>query len=73
VFIDGDSLKDYLIGIIVPDEIYLKEYCISQGITGSHEELCHNKVANLNLTQVKNIGQNFNFLLLSYFQSESGA
>jgi long-chain acyl-CoA synthetase len=44
VFIDGDSLKDYLVGIVVPDEVYLKDYCANIGITGCFEELCQNKV-----------------------------
>jgi long-chain acyl-CoA synthetase len=44
IIIDGNPLKDFIVGIVVPDFIYLQEYCKKQKITGTNEELCRNKV-----------------------------
>ena len=44
VFIDGNSLKDYIVGIVVPDQDYLLKYCQKAKIEGDFETLCKNKV-----------------------------
>ncbi|XP_048837599.1 long-chain-fatty-acid--CoA ligase 1 [Brienomyrus brachyistius] len=42
VFIHGDSLQSYLIGIVVPDPEVFTEWARERGIVGTHEELCQN-------------------------------
>ncbi|XP_059803818.1 long-chain-fatty-acid--CoA ligase 5 [Hypanus sabinus] len=40
VFVAGDSLQSYLVGIVVPDPEVLPEFAASKGFQGSYEELC---------------------------------
>ncbi|XP_051883170.1 long-chain-fatty-acid--CoA ligase 5 [Pristis pectinata] len=40
VFVAGDSLQSYLVGIVVPDPEVLPEFAASKGFKGSYEELC---------------------------------
>ncbi|XP_072883824.1 LOW QUALITY PROTEIN: long-chain-fatty-acid--CoA ligase 5 [Hemitrygon akajei] len=40
VFVAGDSLQSYLVGIVVPDPEVLPEFATSKGFKGSYEELC---------------------------------
>ncbi|NXY63984.1 ACSL5 ligase, partial [Callaeas wilsoni] len=42
VFVHGESLKSFLIGIVVPDAEILPEFAAKLGIKGSFEELCKN-------------------------------
>uniref|UniRef100_A0A8C9TR51 Arachidonate--CoA ligase n=1 Tax=Scleropages formosus TaxID=113540 RepID=A0A8C9TR51_SCLFO len=42
VFVHGDSLQSYLIGIVVPDPEVFAEWARERGIVGSYEELCQN-------------------------------
>lgn len=43
VFVHGDSLKTYCIGIIYPAEPQLKKFAEGLGVTGTTEELCKNE------------------------------
>ncbi|XP_069755990.1 long-chain-fatty-acid--CoA ligase 5 [Narcine bancroftii] len=40
VFVTGDSLQSYLVGIVVPDSEVLPKFAASKGFKGSYEELC---------------------------------
>ncbi|XP_072095634.1 long-chain-fatty-acid--CoA ligase 5 [Mobula birostris] len=40
VFVAGDSLQSYLVGIVVPDPEVLPEFAASKGFKGSYKELC---------------------------------
>ncbi|KAL4593516.1 long-chain-fatty-acid-CoA ligase 1-like, partial [Arapaima gigas] len=42
VFVHGDSLQSYLIGVVVPDPEVFAEWTRERGIVGSYEELCQN-------------------------------
>ncbi|XP_060736644.1 long-chain-fatty-acid--CoA ligase 6 isoform X1 [Tachysurus vachellii] len=42
VFVHGDSLQSYLIGIVVPDPEVFVNWVKERGIVGSYEELCQN-------------------------------
>uniref|UniRef100_A0A671VEP3 Arachidonate--CoA ligase n=1 Tax=Sparus aurata TaxID=8175 RepID=A0A671VEP3_SPAAU len=42
VFVHGDSLQSFLIGIVVPDPEVFVDWAKDRGIVGSHEELCQN-------------------------------
>ncbi|NXW73875.1 long-chain-fatty-acid--CoA ligase 5 [Hirundo rustica] len=42
VFVHGESLRSYLIGIVVPDAEILPEFAAKLGVKGSFEELCKN-------------------------------
>ncbi|XP_009568875.2 long-chain-fatty-acid--CoA ligase 5 [Cuculus canorus] len=42
VFVHGESLRSFLIGIVVPDPEMLPEFAAKLGIKGSYEELCKN-------------------------------
>ncbi|NWH80480.1 ACSL5 ligase, partial [Piaya cayana] len=42
VFVHGESLRSFLIGIVVPDPETLPEFAAKLGIKGSYEELCKN-------------------------------
>lgn len=44
VYVEGNSLKDYLVGVVVPDADYLLKYCEKSGIPGDLETVCKNKV-----------------------------
>ncbi|XP_041317186.1 long-chain-fatty-acid--CoA ligase 5 isoform X2 [Pyrgilauda ruficollis] len=44
VFVHGESLRSYLIGIVVPDAEMLPEFAAKLGVKGSFEELCKNPV-----------------------------
>ncbi|NXX92670.1 ACSL5 ligase, partial [Centropus bengalensis] len=42
VFVHGESLRSFLIGIVVPDPETLPEFATKLGVKGSYEELCKN-------------------------------
>uniref|UniRef100_A0A671MDJ4 Arachidonate--CoA ligase n=1 Tax=Sinocyclocheilus anshuiensis TaxID=1608454 RepID=A0A671MDJ4_9TELE len=42
VFVHGDSLQSYLIGVVVPDPEVFVDWAKERGIVGSYEELCQN-------------------------------
>ncbi|XP_030646141.1 long-chain-fatty-acid--CoA ligase 6 isoform X2 [Chanos chanos] len=42
VFVHGDSLQSYLIGIVVPDPEVFSDWAKERGFVGSYEELCQN-------------------------------
>ncbi|NWZ35427.1 ACSL5 ligase, partial [Brachypodius atriceps] len=42
VFVHGESLRSFLIGIVVPDAEMLPEFAAKLGVKGSFEELCKN-------------------------------
>ncbi|XP_005520795.1 PREDICTED: long-chain-fatty-acid--CoA ligase 5 [Pseudopodoces humilis] len=42
VFVHGESLRSFLIGIVVPDAEILPEFAAKMGVKGSFEELCKN-------------------------------
>ncbi|XP_058492636.1 long-chain-fatty-acid--CoA ligase 1 [Solea solea] len=42
VFVHGDSLQSYLLGIVVPDVEVFVGWAKERGFVGSHEELCQN-------------------------------
>ncbi|XP_059707947.1 long-chain-fatty-acid--CoA ligase 5 [Haemorhous mexicanus] len=42
VFVHGESLRSFLIGIVVPDAEFLPEFAAKLGVKGSFEELCKN-------------------------------
>jgi long-chain acyl-CoA synthetase len=46
VIVDGNSLKDFLVGVVVPDEPYLIQYAKQLGLQSNTtiEDLCNNKV-----------------------------
>ena len=61
------SLEDYTVGIIVPEPIYLAEYCKKNKIQGSIEELCNNKkVRRIILDELTKLGKEAG--LMSYEQ-----
>jgi long-chain acyl-CoA synthetase len=47
IFVDGNSLKDCIVAVVVPDEPYLVQYCEQNGIKGSFKELCKNTVSEI--------------------------
>eukprot|EP00064_Thunnus_orientalis_P006755 superscaffoldBa00000719_g6773 len=49
VFVHGDSLQSYLIGIVVPDPEVFVDWAKERGFVGSYEELCQNPVKDLHL------------------------
>ncbi|KAF3695949.1 Long-chain-fatty-acid--CoA ligase 1 [Channa argus] len=58
VFVHGDSLQSYLIGIVVPDPEVFVNWAKEQGFVGSHEELCQNpNVKNAVLEDMKAVGK----------------
>ncbi|NXK81621.1 ACSL5 ligase, partial [Amazona guildingii] len=42
VFVHGESLRSFLIGIVVPDPETLPEFATKLGVKGSYEDLCRN-------------------------------
>ncbi|KAF7253888.1 Long-chain-fatty-acid--CoA ligase 5 [Varanus komodoensis] len=42
IFVHGDSLQSFLVGVVVPDAETLPEFSAKLGIKGSYEELCSN-------------------------------
>uniref|UniRef100_A0A672S5P0 Arachidonate--CoA ligase n=1 Tax=Sinocyclocheilus grahami TaxID=75366 RepID=A0A672S5P0_SINGR len=42
VFVHGDSLQSYLIGVVVPDPEVFVDWAKERGVVGSYEELCQN-------------------------------
>uniref|UniRef100_A0AAQ5X9Z6 Long-chain-fatty-acid--CoA ligase n=1 Tax=Amphiprion ocellaris TaxID=80972 RepID=A0AAQ5X9Z6_AMPOC len=58
VFVHGDSLQSYLIGIVVPDPEVFVDWAKDRGFVGSHEELCQNPdVKNAVLEDMKAVGK----------------
>lgn len=67
IIVEGNTLKDYTVGIIVPEPIYLAEYCKKNKIQGSIEELCNNKkVRRIILDELTKLGKEAG--LMSYEQ-----
>ncbi|XP_060097656.1 long-chain-fatty-acid--CoA ligase 5 isoform X2 [Heteronotia binoei] len=44
VFVHGESLQSFLVGVVVPDPETLPEFAAKLGVKGSYEELCKNAV-----------------------------
>nr|XP_056705269.1 long-chain-fatty-acid--CoA ligase 5 [Euleptes europaea] len=42
VFVHGESLQSFLVGVVVPDAETLPEFATKLGVKGSYEELCKN-------------------------------
>ncbi|XP_074764553.1 long-chain-fatty-acid--CoA ligase 5 isoform X2 [Athene noctua] len=47
VFVHGESLRSFLIGIVVPDPETLPEFAAKLGVKGSYEDVCKNPVKDL--------------------------
>uniref|UniRef100_A0A8C3K2X3 Long-chain-fatty-acid--CoA ligase n=1 Tax=Calidris pygmaea TaxID=425635 RepID=A0A8C3K2X3_9CHAR len=47
VFVHGESLRSFLIGIVVPDPETLPEFAAKLGVKGSYEDMCKNPVKDL--------------------------
>ncbi|XP_075574150.1 long-chain-fatty-acid--CoA ligase 5 isoform X3 [Pelecanus crispus] len=47
VFVHGESLRSFLIGIVVPDPETLPEFAAKLGVKGSYEDVCKNPVRDL--------------------------
>uniref|UniRef100_A0A663MQQ7 Long-chain-fatty-acid--CoA ligase n=1 Tax=Athene cunicularia TaxID=194338 RepID=A0A663MQQ7_ATHCN len=45
VFVHGESLRSFLIGIVVPDPETLPEFAAKLGVKGSYEDVCKNPVS----------------------------
>uniref|UniRef100_A0A8C3K6D6 Long-chain-fatty-acid--CoA ligase n=1 Tax=Calidris pygmaea TaxID=425635 RepID=A0A8C3K6D6_9CHAR len=45
VFVHGESLRSFLIGIVVPDPETLPEFAAKLGVKGSYEDMCKNPVS----------------------------
>ncbi|KAM5300328.1 long-chain-fatty-acid--CoA ligase 6 isoform 7-T7 [Ctenodactylus gundi] len=43
IYVHGDSLQAYLVGIVVPDPEVMPSWAQKRGIEGTYEELCTNK------------------------------
>nr|XP_060623004.1 long-chain-fatty-acid--CoA ligase 5-like [Anolis sagrei ordinatus] len=43
VFVHGESLQSFLVGVVVPDPETLPEFAKKLGVNGSYEELCKNE------------------------------
>ena len=46
IFVYGNSLKSYLVAIVVPDKAVLENFAKANNIEGDFEELCKNKKVN---------------------------
>ncbi|XP_070802385.1 long-chain-fatty-acid--CoA ligase 5 [Pituophis catenifer annectens] len=58
VFVHGDSLQSFLVGIVVPDEETLPAFAENLGVKGSFEDLCKNSVVkNAILMEMNNLGK----------------
>ncbi|RVE68422.1 hypothetical protein OJAV_G00091250 [Oryzias javanicus] len=58
VFVHGDSLQSYLVGIVVPDPEVFIDWSKERGFMGSYEELCQNPdVKNAVLEDMKGVGK----------------
>lgn len=58
VFVHGDSLQSYLVGIVVPDPEVFVDWCKERGFVGSYQELCQNPgVKSTVLEDMKDIGK----------------
>ena len=40
VLVEGNSLKDFVVALIVPDQAFLLDYCQKVGIRGDFKSLC---------------------------------
>lgn len=43
IYVHGDSLKAFLVGIVVPDPEVMPSWAQKKGIEGTYQELCTNK------------------------------
>ncbi|XP_061584896.1 long-chain-fatty-acid--CoA ligase 1 isoform X2 [Cololabis saira] len=58
VFVHGDSLQSYAVGIVVPDREVFVDWAKERGFVGSHEELCQNPdVKNAVLEDLRAVGK----------------
>ncbi|KAK7934162.1 hypothetical protein WMY93_005058 [Mugilogobius chulae] len=58
VFVHGDSLESYLVGIVVPDPEVFVNWAKERGLVGSYQELCQNPdVKNAVLEDMKAVGK----------------
>lgn len=58
VFVHGDSLQSYLIGIVVPDPEVFVDWAKERGFEGSYQELCQNPdVKKAVLEDMKDVGK----------------
>ncbi|KAM4576446.1 long-chain-fatty-acid--CoA ligase 1 isoform 1-T1 [Odontesthes bonariensis] len=58
VFVDGDSLQSYVLGIVVPDRGVFVDWAKERGFVGSYEELCQNPDAkNAVLEDIRTVGK----------------
>jgi len=63
IFVDGDSMKDSIIGIVVPEEAYLMDYCKKHTIKGTFKELCRNEnVKKLIIKDLNKIAMKMNLM-----------
>ncbi|XP_037537041.1 long-chain-fatty-acid--CoA ligase 1 [Nematolebias whitei] len=58
VFVHGDSLQSYVVGIVVPDKEVFVNWAKERGFVGSYEELCQNPdVKNAVLADMRSLGK----------------
>uniref|UniRef100_A0A8C7ZK98 Arachidonate--CoA ligase n=1 Tax=Oryzias sinensis TaxID=183150 RepID=A0A8C7ZK98_9TELE len=58
VFVHGDSLQSYLVGIVVPDPEVFVDWSKERGFMGSYKELCQNPdVKNAVLEDMRGVGK----------------
>uniref|UniRef100_A0A3B5MCH0 Long-chain-fatty-acid--CoA ligase n=1 Tax=Xiphophorus couchianus TaxID=32473 RepID=A0A3B5MCH0_9TELE len=58
VFVHGDSLQSYVVGIVVPDREVFVEWAKERAFVGSYQELCHNPdVKNAVLEDMRAVGK----------------
>lgn len=55
-YVHGDSLKAYLVGIVVPDPEVMPSWAQKRGIEGTYAELCTNKVCTVGLFPKRLLG-----------------
>ncbi|KAM4579142.1 long-chain-fatty-acid--CoA ligase 1 [Fundulus diaphanus] len=58
VFVHGDSLQSYVVGIVVPDREVFVDWAKERGFVGSYQELCQNPdVKNAVLEDMRDVGK----------------
>ena len=58
VFVHGDSIKSCVIGVIVPDEEFIKQYAEIRGFFGSFSVLCNvAEIKQLVLNDITELGK----------------
>lgn len=67
VIVEGDSLKSCTVAIVVPEPVYLMEYCKQNNFSGSIQELCKdNGIRSILLEELTKLGKEAG--LMSYEQ-----